>query len=107
MALAPKLRFVRRAVGLDHVAVESALVGGVEAGDGFGDRAVDVGDGFEHAFAEIVRFVAVAQFDGFVLAGGGAGGNGGAAHGAAFEADVGFDRGIAAGIENFAAVNAR
>ena len=41
--------------------------------------AFTLADGFQHAFAEVARFIAVAQFDGFVLAGGCAGGNRGAA----------------------------
>jgi len=40
-----------------------------------------------------------------VLAGRGAGRNGGAAERSIFEAHIGFDRGITAGIENLAAVN--
>ncbi len=49
--------------------------------------------------------VAVAQFEGFVGAGGGAGGNGGAAKDAAAKADIGFDGGVAPGIEDFAGTN--
>ena len=64
---------------------------------------VDVGDGLQHALAEVAVLVAVAEFAGFVFAGGGAGGDGGAAEGAAFEEDVDFDGGIAAGIDDFAA----
>ena len=67
---------------------------------------VDVADGFQHAFAEVAGFVAVAKFVGFVFAGGSAGRNCAAADGAAFEVDVGFDGGIAARIDNFAAVDA-
>ena len=52
-----------------------------------------------------MRLVAIAQLVGFVLAGGGAGGNGGAAERSAFEANVRLDCGIAAGIENLAAMN--
>ena len=57
-------------------------------------------DGLQGAFAEVARFVAVAQFDGFVFAGGCAGGDGGAADGAVREEDVDFDGGIAAGVED-------
>ena len=105
MALAPNFDLFGRAVGFDHAAVEGALVGGVHAGDGIGDCGVHVADGFQHAFAEIVGFVAVAQLDGFVFAGGSAGRDRGAAERSVLEADVRFDCGIAAGIENFPAVN--
>ena len=81
------------------------LIGSVEAVDGFGDFGVDVRDCFLHALAEIARFVAVAQLDGFVFAGGGAGRDRGAADDAAFEANVRLDGGIAARIENLAAMN--
>ena len=43
------------------------------------DFGVGVGDGFEHSFAEVSGLVAVAQFEGFVLAGGCAGRHRGAA----------------------------
>ena len=102
-----EIALVRRAVGFDHAAVERALVGGIEPGDRAGQRAVHVGDGFEHALAEIARFVAVAQFDGFVLAGGCAGRHRGAAQRAAFQNDIRLDRGIAARIDDLPAVHAR
>ena len=62
--------------------------------------SVDVLDGLQRALAEVARLVAVAQFDGFVLAGGGAGRHGRAAHAAVGEKDIGFHSRIAAGIEN-------
>ena len=101
-----QLAFVGRAVGLDHAAIERGLVADVEAFDGFGDGAVDVVDGFENAFAEIARFVAVAKLESFVFAGGGAGGHGGAAARAVREDYVGLDRGIAARIKNLPADDA-
>ena len=67
---------------------------------------VDVGDRLEHALAEISGFVAVAEFQGFVFAGGSAGRNGGAAERARLEKHVGFNGGIAARIEDLAGVNA-
>ena len=75
------------------------------AEEGRSDVGVDVFNGLEHAFAEEARLVAVAEFDGFVFAGGGAGGNRGAADRAAFEVHVNFDGGIAAGIDHFAAAD--
>ena len=82
-----------------------ALVGCVHAGELGGEDGLDVLDGVEHAFAQVVLLVAVAQFDGFVFASGRAGGDGGAAHGPAGEGYVGFDGGISAGIEDFAGGN--
>ena len=75
--------------------------------NGLGDAPIDIFDGAQHALAEVARLVAVAQFEGFVLAGGGAGGHRGAAARAVFEDDVGFDGGIAARIENLPADDAR
>ena len=83
----------------------SALVGGVHAGQGLGNFAVHILDRLEHAFAQVALLVAVAQFDGFVLAGGGAAGDGGAAAGSVHQGDFRFDRGIAARIENLARLN--
>ena len=73
------------AVDGDHGGVDEALVGGVHAGELGGEDGLDVLDGLEDAFAEVVLLVAVAELDGLVLAGGGAGGDGGAAHGSAVE----------------------
>jgi hypothetical protein len=57
------------------------------------------------AFAEVAALVAVAKLSGFVHAGGGAGRDGGAAHGAVGEEDVGFDGGVATGVQNFSTYN--
>ena len=86
----------------DHGGVDESLVGGVEAGEFGAEDGLDVVDGFEDAFAEEVGLVVVAEFDGLVLAGGGAGGDGGAAAGAGLEGDVGLDGGVTAGVEDFA-----
>ena len=100
-----ELGFVFGAVDGDHGGVDEALVGGVHAGEFGGEDGLDVFDGVEDAFAEVVVLVAVAEFDGFVLAGGGSAGNGGAAFGSAVEEDVGFDGGVSAGVEDFAGVD--
>ena len=91
-----------RAVDLQHGLVETDLIAGVTTDERVGDRAVHGGDGFLHALAEETLLVAIAQFEGFVLARGGAGGDRRAAECAAFEEDVHFDSGIAAGINDFA-----
>ncbi len=62
-----------RTVKRNHFVIERALVRGIEAIDGFGDFIVGVGHGLKHAFAEIFRCIAVAELEGFVLAGGSAG----------------------------------
>ena len=67
------------------------------AGTEFGG---DVLGGLTRAFAEIARLVAVAQFDGFVLAGGCAGGHSGASHAAVGEKNIRFDGGVATRVEN-------
>jgi hypothetical protein len=90
------------AVELEQGGIDGGLVAGIHAGERLGDGAVDVLDGLEGAFAEIALGVAVAQFEGFVDAGGGAGGDGGAAEHAAGKDDIGFEGGIAAGVEDFA-----
>jgi hypothetical protein len=89
------------AVDGDHGGVDEALVGGVHAGEFGGEDGLYVFNGLEDTFAEVVLLVAVAEFDRFVLAGGGSAGDSGAATDAAFEDDVGFDCGVAAGVQNF------
>jgi hypothetical protein len=78
MALAPSSALLgcRRARSSRR---RSLLVAGVEALDRGGDAGVDVVHGLLDGLAEVVGLVAVAEFDGLVLAGGGAGGDGGAA----------------------------
>ena len=70
-----------------------------------GDLFVDVGDRLLHAFAEVKRFVAVAQLPGLVHAGAGAAGHGGRADRAVVQRDIDFDRRIAAAVENLPSVN--
>src|SRR5579859_1509073 len=45
---------------LDQILIELGLQGGIVAGDRFGYGAVDIGDGFGGAFAEIAMFIVVA-----------------------------------------------
>ena len=54
---------------------------------------------------QVVALVAVAQFHGFVLAGGGARRHDGAAQSAAFQDYVRFNGGVAARVKNFARAN--
>ena len=76
--------------------VEATLIESIPVGEGFGDLAVDVLDRLEDALAEEAVGVAVAEFDGLVLASGCAAGDDGATHGAVDEKDFCFYRGIAA-----------
>jgi len=92
------------AVERNHFVVEAALIGRVKSSNCFGNFIVRVSNGFERALAEIFRFVAVAQFDRFMFAGGGSAGDGSAAKNAGLEEDVGFNGRISARIENLARV---
>ena len=90
------------AVEFDHGLVDGHLVLGVHAGQGLVNRRVDALYGLEHALAAVAGLVAVAQFDRFVGAGGGARGHGGAAERAVLQHDFDLDRGIAPAVEDFA-----
>ena len=87
------------------LALDRFLIAGIKADQLRGDLGVYIVDGFGHAFADIHFFVIVAKLAGFMLAGAGSAGDGGAADGAVFENDVHFDSGIAARIENLAALD--
>ncbi len=96
-----ELGLVFCAVEFDERAVDVDLFEGIEAADFAGDRGVDVFDGGENAFALVAFLVAIAEFDGFIFAGGGAGGDRGAAKGSVFEDDVDFDGRVTAGVKYF------
>ena len=102
MALAPSRDLVRRAVELDHGAVDVDLVLGLHAADRLEELAVDGLDRALDALAEIAR-TAVAKLDRLMRAGGGAGRNRGAAHRAVLQHDVDFDGRVAAAVQNLAA----
>ena len=96
-------RFVSGAVGGPHGGVDAELVEGVLADEGGGEFAADVLHGLQDAFAAVAAAVAVAQFVGFVFAGGGAARHGGAADEAVGEGDFGFEGGVAPRIQDFTA----
>ena len=100
-----ELALVLGAVGGDQGGSSADLVGRVAADDGLGQRGVDVGDGLDHALAEVARLVAVAQLDGLVGAGAGARGDGGAAEGAVGQDHIDLDGGVAAAVEDLAGVD--
>ncbi len=89
------------AIELDHDLVDLLLIRGIEADDGIGDLAVDVFDGLENALAAVTAFVAIAEFDGLELPGGGATGHGGLAHRAIFEHDDAVDGRRSTGVQDF------
>ena len=85
-----------------ELGVDGGLVDGVLAFDFQGNHVVDVFDGAQDALAAVTLVVVVAQFVGFVLAGGSAGRDDGAADSAAFEGGLDFNGGVAARVEDFA-----
>jgi hypothetical protein len=76
------------------------LIGGIESDERRGQKLGNIRNRFSHTFAEVAGFVAIAQLDRLVLAGAGSARNGSAAYGSASEFDIGFNSGIATGIEN-------
>ncbi len=100
-----QLGLVRRAVQRDHGLVEQPLVGGVHALQLGRNHGFHVGHGLQHALAQVVALVAVAQFHGLMLAGGSARRHDGAAQCAAFQNYVRFHGRIAARVQNLAGAN--
>src|SRR4051812_13868669 len=99
-----ELRFVRRAVELDHELVDCFLIARVETDELGGNFIVDVFDGIKNSFAEVGFLVAVTKLASLVLASACAGGDGGAADGAVLEDDIDLDGWVAARVENLAAL---
>jgi hypothetical protein len=79
----------------------SALLCGLFAEQQGLDDVIDIGHGFEHTFAEIAAFIAVAQLQCLAGTGGGAGGCASAADHAGFQNHFRHHRGIATGIQDF------
>ena len=96
-------RLVGRPIQVDQGLVQKSLFGGVQAQHRFADFGVDVLDRLQHAFAQVARFVAITQFNGFTAARGGARGHGRAAHHAAFQQHITLHRGVATAVQHFAA----
>ena len=105
MALAPNLRLVRRPVEFDHEPVDLSLPVRFQADKLRRNRLVDIGDGLQHAFAAVTRFIAIAQFDGLMLAGGSSGRHRGGNGDAVIQAELHPQRWVAAGIEDLKSVN--
>ena len=100
-----QLRFGIRAVERQHGAVDSDLIGGVHANQFISNRGVHILDCLEHAFALEAAFVAIAQFQRLVRAGGCARRHNRAANIAAFDMHIYFHRRIAARIDHLARAN--
>jgi hypothetical protein len=81
------------------------LFGGVHAAKRFCNFAIHVLDRLEYALALVDSFVAIAEFDGFVFASGGATRNNGARTGAARQKYFGFNGRIATGIKYLASAD--
>src|SRR6185312_7949917 len=81
------------------------LIGGVEARERIEDLAVDCLDGALDALAAIASLVAVAELDRLMRAGRRARRHGGAAQGAGLQRDFDLDGGIAAAVQDLAAVD--
>ncbi len=100
-----EILFVRRAIELDHPLVDGDLVERIHAHKLVSDFFVDVVDGFQHALAQKVRLVAVAQLPGLMHTGAGAAGNGGRANRVIVQSYIDLDGRIAAAIENLPGVD--
>src|SRR5262249_38321417 len=93
-------RLVLRAVELDHPIVDRGLVVGAHADQPPCDLLLDVGDRHAHALAAETVRIAIAQFDGFVLARRRPGWNLRLAPDLAVELDLDLQRWVAARIQN-------
>ena len=94
------------AVKLDHRPVNGDLIPRIHAAQPLGDLAIDSRHCLGDALAMITIGIIIAQLDGLMRAGGGAGGHGGAPPASVLENDIDFNGGIAAAVENFAAMDA-
>ncbi len=100
-----QLALVGRAVERDHGLIDQPLVRCVHPLELGGNHGFDIGYGLQHALAEVMALVAVAQLHGFMLAGGSARRHDGAAERTAFQNHIGFHGRISARIKNFARAN--
>ena len=67
--------FVWRPVELDHLGIDTPLIGSIEIAERIGNFAIHALHGFEHAFAEESLRIAIPEFDCLMLACGRAAGN--------------------------------
>ncbi len=100
-----QLGLVFGAVQFDHGAIQVSLSAGITTNQQLTDGAIDIGDGLEHALAEVTALVAITQFQCFARTGRGAGGCTGAAHDAAFQNYVRFNGRVTARVQNLTALD--
>ena len=98
-----KVGLVLGAVRLQHGGVHRVDVGDIQPDQRLVDGGVDVLHSLADALAAKAALVAVAQLQRLKLAGGSAAGGRAAADGAVRQPDLGFDSGVAAGVDNLAA----
>ena len=104
MAFAPR-EALFSAVEVQQDLVDQALLRGVLALQSRSDDVVDGGDRTGDALAQVTTLVSIAALHGLEGSGGGAGGHCGLAEAAVVEEDVHLNGGVAAGIEDLAAVH--
>ena len=68
-SISAKIRFIRRAIELDQFPIDASLVECVNAFQLAGDYVIDVRDSLQNSLAAIAFRVAIAELNGFVLAG--------------------------------------
>lgn len=90
------------AVKIDQATVQALLVGRIEVLQRLGDGAVDVVHRVAHALAQVAGLVAITQLHRFLGTGRGTRRHGRAAERTVVQRDFGLQRGIAAGVEDFA-----
>jgi hypothetical protein len=100
-----QLGLVLRTVDRNHRRIDQPLVRRVHPGQLRREDRFDVLNRVEHALAQVMSFVPIAELNRFVLAGRCAGWNCGAPHGSAGKGHVGFYSRISARIKNFAGSN--
>ena len=86
-----KFLFVGGTVERNHRTIDSDLIESIHAANDFGDLVFDIIDRFQYPFAEILVFLAVAQFPRFVFPGACSAWNDCPADCAASQFDVDFD----------------
>ena len=100
-----KVLLGRRSIEFDHLLVDGPLVEDAHAFDHGSDAFVDIGHGFQRAFAQVAALVAVTEFEGFIFTGAGAARNGGTAHDATFQGYINLHGRIAARVEDLSCKN--
>jgi len=103
MALAPSLLLF----GVPHRLVDGRLLAGIPSEQGRCNAVVDIGDGFQHAFAAKSPGVSIAQFNRLAAASRGAGGYRCPAVCSAREFAFHFHGWVAPGVEDLACMDLR